>query len=399
MWWIILWILAFVVLVILHEFWHFTAAKKSWVKVKEFWLWLPPKITTLWKDKSWTEYTLNRIPLGWFVQLKWEDWLNDEENKDKDSFVKAKLRKKLIIVLAWVAMNVLTAWVIFTISFSIWMKPMSVLPEWYLWIYSESFITPTITFLEKQGFISWDITDWDLIVTQVLEESIAQKVWIQSWAIIKSINNTEISQKNLTSILEEISNTKNNKISYILSWELEEKIWEFNCWEDCKLWIVYNTTLWDFEIKTIKFPIHKAMLVALKEIGAEWNLTMDNLKRIWWLFKQWEAKEAISSLSWPVAIVKVWQVLFENLWFLSFLWFAGMISVALAIMNVLPIPALDWWRFWTLIIQKVFRIKEEKFSQVEWYVNRVFFRFLMIIWIIIILKDLTFWWVHIPFFS
>ena len=399
MWWIILWILTFVILVILHEFWHFTAAKKSWVQVKEFWLWLPPKITTLWKDKSWTEYTLNRIPLWWFVQLKWEDWTNSEENKAPDSFVKAKLRKKLIIVLAWVAMNILTAWVIFTISFSIWMQPMSVLPEGYMWIYSESYITPTVTFLEKQWFISWDIVDWDIIVTQVLEDSIAENLWLQTWSTIKSINWIEISQKNLTTTLEEISNKENNKITYILSWETEEKIWEFNCWEDCKLGIVYSTTPWNFEVKTIKFPLWKAMIVALHEIYAEWNLTMDNLKRIWWLFKHWEAKEAISSLSWPVAIVKVWQVLFENLWFLSFLGFAGMISVALAIMNVLPIPALDWWRFRTLIIQKVFRIKEEKFSQVEWYVNRVFFRFLMLIGIVIIIKDLTFWWIHIPFFS
>jgi membrane-associated protease RseP (regulator of RpoE activity) len=64
-----------------------------------------------------------------------------------------------------------------------------------------------------------------------------------------------------------------------------------------------------------------------------------------------------------------------------------MISVALAIMNVLPIPALDWWRFWALIIQKVFRIKEEKFSTVEWYVNWFFFWLLMIIWVIIMIKD------------
>jgi membrane-associated protease RseP (regulator of RpoE activity) len=68
-------------------------------------------------------------------------------------------------------------------------------------------------------------------------------------------------------------------------------------------------------------------------------------------------------------------------------------------MNVLPIPALDWWRFWTLIIQKVFRIKEEKFSKVEWYVNRVFFRLLMLIGIIIIIKDLSFWGINIPFFN
>lgn len=399
MWWIILWILTFIILVVLHELGHFTAAKKSWVHVKEFWLGLPPKITTLWKDKSWTEYTLNRIPLGWFVQLKWEDWENSEENKDPDSFVKAKLWKKLIIVLAGITMNFITAWVLFTISFSIGMQPMSVLPDGYLWIYSESYITPSLSFLEKEGFISWNIIEWNIIVSQVVEGWIAESFWLQSWSIITSINWTDLKQSNIQQIISSLTNTRGNTITYKIDENSEEKDWVFNCWDDCKLGIVYNTTLWDFELKTIKYPLWKAMLVALKEIKAEWNLTMDNLKRIGGLFKKWEAKEAISSLSWPVAIVKVWQVLFENLGFLSFLWFAGMISVALAIMNVLPIPALDWWRFWTLIIQKVFRIKEEKFSKVEWYINRVFFWLLMLIWIIIIIKDLSFWGINMPFFN
>jgi membrane-associated protease RseP (regulator of RpoE activity) len=56
-----------------------------------------------------------------------------------------------------------------------------------------------------------------------------------------------------------------------------------------------------------------------------------------------------------------------------------MISVALAIMNILPIPALDGGRFWALIIQKVFRFKEENFFSIEAWVDTIFFWFLMII--------------------
>ena len=399
MWWIILWILAFIVLVILHELWHFTAAKKSWVKVKEFWLWLPPKVTTLWKDKSWTEYTLNWIPLGWFVQLKWEDWADNEENSDPDSFIKAKMWKKLIIVLAWVIMNCITAWVLFTISFTAGMKPMWVLPDWYLWLYSESYVSPSISFLQKQWFISWEVVNWDIIVTSVIWWWVADKLWFQTWTVIKSINWIEISQKNLAETLESISNTTGNAIAYSFSWDTADNQAEFDCWDDCKLWIVYNTTAWDFEVLEIKYPFHKAMLAAFHEIKAEWDFTMDNLARIWSLIVDWKWTQAINSLSWPVAIVKVWQVMFENLWFFSFLAFVWMISMALAIMNVLPLPALDWWRFWAIIIQKLFRIKEEKFSIVEWYVNSVFLILLLIIWVLIMIKDTTFWWVNIPFFN
>ena len=111
---IVLWILFFMLLVVLHEFGHFLAAKKSGVKVKEFWIGIPPKICTFWKDKSGTEYTLNWIPLGGFVSLKWDDTEQTIESKDKDSFQKAKLWKKVIIILAGVAMNLLIAFVIFT---------------------------------------------------------------------------------------------------------------------------------------------------------------------------------------------------------------------------------------------------------------------------------------------
>ena len=397
--WIILWILAFIVLIIVHEFWHFMAAKKSWVNVKEFWLWLPPKIKTLRKDKSWTEYTINWIPLGWFVQLKWEDWTNDEEIHDKDSFMSAKLWKKLIIVLAWITMNFITAWLIFTICFSFWVKPMRVLPEWLLGIYSESYITPTITFLQKEWLTKGEFWNWEVLIEQVIENWVADNLWIREWTKIVSINDIAIDQKNLTSTLDSLENTKDNKIVYTLSWSSEEIEWNFECWDNCKLWIVYNTLPWDFEVLEIKYPVWKAAYVALKEIKGEWNLTMDTLKMIGNKIWNWKIKEAFSTLSWPVAIVKVWQVQYESAWFLSFFAFIGMISVALAIMNLLPIPALDWWRFRGLIIQKVFNIDEKKYFNAEWYVNWFFFWALMIFWIIIMIKDTQFWWLNIPFFN
>jgi regulator of sigma E protease len=80
--------------------------------------------------------------------------------------------------------------------------------------------------------------------------------------------------------------------------------------------------------------------------------------------------------------------------------FAGMISLALAIFNMLPIPALDGGRALWVIIQKVFRFSKEKYFNIEWYINTVFFILLMVLGIYIILKDLVvFRWIHIPFFG
>jgi hypothetical protein len=53
----------------------------------------------------------------------------------------------------------------------------------------------------------------------------------------------------------------------------------------------------------------------------------------------------------------------------------------------LPIPALDWWRTLSVIIQKVFWLKKEKYFTIEWYVNTVFFIILMWLGILIIYND------------
>jgi regulator of sigma E protease len=75
-----------------------------------------------------------------------------------------------------------------------------------------------------------------------------------------------------------------------------------------------------------------------------------------------------------------------------------MISLALAIFNILPIPALDWGRFLWVLIQWIGKIKPEKYFNIEWYINLVFFVLLMGLGIYILLKDLVrFRDISIPF--
>ncbi len=401
--WIILWILVFIVLVILHELGHFTAAKKSGVQVKEFWLWMPPKICTLWKDKSGTEYTLNWLPFGGFVSLKGEDGTDTKENRDSDSFVKAKLWKKLIIISAGVIMNFFVAWIIFSSLFLIGTKPMSVLPDDFQGIYSESYLMPSLSFLKNEGFLSGDLKDSGIVVEEVLSWSIAEKIGLKSWSVLVDINGTAVSSLTINKVLSKLSNTEWNTIRFAEGIEhssVEEKT--FDCEKDCKLGIVFHQE-GDLEVLPIKFWIGGAMLAGLKEIQAERNLTMTSLWRIGkqlFSFNANDTKSALNQLTWPVGAVKFGEKLLEEFWFLIFLGFGGMLSLALAIFNVLPIPALDGGRFWAVILQKLLRIKDEKFASVEGWVNFVFFWALMLLGVVIILKDLIFWrGVKIPFIS
>ena len=83
-----------------------------------------------------------------------------------------------------------------------------------------------------------------------------------------------------------------------------------------------------------------------------------------------------------------------------YLAFGGMISLGLAIFNLLPIPALDGGRAVGVLIQSIFGLKPEKYFNIEGYLNMLVFWLMMGLGIYIILLDLVrFWGVKIPFFS
>jgi membrane-associated protease RseP (regulator of RpoE activity) len=98
-------------------------------------------------------------------------------------------------------------------------------------------------------------------------------------------------------------------------------------------------------------------------------------------------KEAINSLAWPVWAVWMGKIIYDMWWWLSYLWFAAMLSLALAIFNVLPIPVLDWWRAIWMILQKITRIKPKKFFVWEYYVDMIFMYLLLLLGLIIAIKD------------
>lgn len=386
------------ILVVLHELWHFIASRKSWVKVLEFWIWIPPKICKLWKDKKWTEYTANVIPLWWFCRLKWEDPTDTADFTAPDSFMSASFRKKIIILLWWVTANFLIARVIFTTVFSIWTQPISVLPENAIKWESESLLMPTYSYLQEKWFLTWEEINVPLIVDAISPWSLAEELEIQTWDIFNTINWVQVNAWNVWSVLKWLIG---QDVTIDLIRDGVQSQVSTHCPEtNCVLWIAF-TTSWTLMLNEIKFPVHKAMLMSFKEIWAQWKLTFSAL---WTLGKSlisfnWSnIKDSLNSLSWPVWVIKVWEKFIENWARILYLAFAWMISLALAIFNILPIPALDWGRVVWVIIQKVFRIKPEKYFVWEWYVNTVFFVLLMLLWVYIILKDLAVYrWISIPF--
>lgn len=101
------------VLVVLHEFGHFIAAKAFGIKVLEFGIGFPPKAMTYFR-KGDTEYTLNWLPIGGFVRL-----LGEEDPTDPRSLAAAPRWKRLTVMFAGVFMNLILAILLLAVGFMV----------------------------------------------------------------------------------------------------------------------------------------------------------------------------------------------------------------------------------------------------------------------------------------
>ena len=104
-----------VVLIVVHELGHFFAAKFFKVKVEEFGIGYPPRAFLLGVRKG-TEYTLNWIPFGGFVRLFGD---GAHGTPGLGSLASAARSKQAIIIVAGVAMNVVIAWVFFVSAYTL----------------------------------------------------------------------------------------------------------------------------------------------------------------------------------------------------------------------------------------------------------------------------------------
>lgn len=118
----IVFFLVFSVLVLIHEWGHFYAARKSGIKVEEFGIGMPPRI---WgKKKGETIYSVNWIPFGGFVRLLGEDASDPKALKDKRSFAAKPPRLRILVVTAGVLMNFLLAYLLLTFGFIFGIQPL-----------------------------------------------------------------------------------------------------------------------------------------------------------------------------------------------------------------------------------------------------------------------------------
>ena len=121
-------ILAFIfvigVLVFVHELGHYLAARLAGVKVEEFGMGYPPRLAKLFRFQG-TDFTLNWIPYGGFARLKG----TDDGDRAPDAFDAASPLNRTFILLAGVGMNLLVAIVCFAVTYRAGVPVSAGLPE------------------------------------------------------------------------------------------------------------------------------------------------------------------------------------------------------------------------------------------------------------------------------
>src|SRR3990167_8312272 len=116
---VISFIIILALLVLVHEWGHFFAARKFGCKVEEFGFGFPPRIFGKRLKKygpNGTLYSFNWIPLGGFVKIKGEQ---GESRDDSDSFAHKKPWQRALILGGGVLMNVVLAFVLLSIGFGV----------------------------------------------------------------------------------------------------------------------------------------------------------------------------------------------------------------------------------------------------------------------------------------
>jgi len=370
---IIIFIIILLVLVVSHEFGHFIVAKFNNIRVDEFSFGFPPKI---WGKKiGETTYNINALPLGGYVKIYGQgsdDFPGQNSGEaitevDKERSFKHKPRYvQALVLLAGVVMNFLVAWLLLSVGF------MSGLPT------SVSAVPKGAT-VQNQA----------LTITSVLTNSPAAKAGIKTGDKIISLDTPTDSTKLLSSTLgtENVQNFVKNhngekvNISIIrgkipMSLTVVPEIGKSS--DIAMIGISMDI------IGTLRLPIYTAVWEGLKlsaDVFAQTVVGFYNL-----IHGVFTGHANISSLTGPVGIVGVVGDA-AKFGFVYLLSFTALISINLAVINLVPFPALDGGQLLFLLIEKVkgSRIK----PQIANMVNTVGFGLLMLLMVMITYHDIV----------
>jgi regulator of sigma E protease len=361
-------------LVVVHELGHAIAARRNGVVVEEFGIGFPPKA---WgkKLKNGVLFTINWLPLGGFVKLQGE---HDAASK-KGDYGAASFWVKTKILLAGVMINWLTAAVIFTVLALVGLP--KIIPNQFM-VTSDSKLTVEPVSIDK-----------------VVEGSPAAKAGLKNDDRIVSLDGVAIDNAGLLPQLTKERAGKTVEVEYIRQNIQKVKV-TLNTEQNSSKGYLGLTPRQD-KASTI----HATWSAPLVGIGTtaqlSW-LTLEGLGKMLASLGQGlvsmlslddtvrtqgskEIDGVAAGVAGPVGIIGILLPSAVNAGIVPLLLMAAILSLSLAIMNILPIPALDGGRFYTMAVFRL--LKKPLTKELEEKINAIGFTILMGLVVLVTIAD------------
>ncbi|OGD92135.1 hypothetical protein A3D81_01970 [Candidatus Curtissbacteria bacterium RIFCSPHIGHO2_02_FULL_40_17] len=361
---ILVFIVILSILVLLHELGHFLMAKRAGIGVEEFGLGLPPRI---WGKKiGETIYSVNWLPFGGFVRLVGEDPLDKNVNA-KNSFYQKSILQRSLVVVAGVVSNFILAVVIF-----------------YIVVFALGFKVSVPLLIEhKFKFVN---ETRQVFVVDVSVNSAADKAGIKNGDSIIKVDGGNISSiselqsiirssegKVLILTLENPVNNKTREVAATPAFSQQLKVPALGVGLGELVVLNYQT----LSQKVFSGFIHSYNTIdySIKVFG----------QLIGFAVRERDITPVSEGVSGPVGIAQITSQA-VSLGAVSTLQLMGLLSLNLAILNILPIPALDGGRFFFIIVEAITR--RRVYPKVEKWAHSVGFALLLALIVLITYNDI-----------
>lgn len=352
---VILFFVVIFVLILVHEFGHFWMAKKTDMRVDEFGIGFPPKVASIKKGE--TEYSFNLLPIGGFVKIFGEDSIsvesspsdstaggNQSERSEADqgvasssarihpdysrSFIAKTPLQQSLVLIAGVTMNMLFAWLLFIIVFAIGV--------------------PTV--VDEASATA----EARLVVSEVLTDSPAEKAGLPRGAVITNLSSGNESDQilNVSSFQAFTEDRPDQTLEVTYTYAGEEKT----------VSVIPTTGLVTTTpdrpvigialamIDVVAEPLPMAVIEGTKQTVKTLVAVTVGISKL--VYDTLLLQADLSGVAGPVGIVGLVEEA-SQFGLTSLLLFTALISVNLAVINLLPFPALDGGRLLFVAIEVV----------------------------------------------
>ncbi len=351
---IIVFILIFSILVIVHEFGHFAAARRAGVKVEEFGLGLPPRL--FGKKKGETLYSINAIPFGGFVKLKGE---GGEEIDDPDSLQSKTYGQKALIMAAGVLMNFLLGYVLLMVG---------------MWMGMSTLVSDPKPFITDSAQV-----DARVVVLQVEVNSPADKAGVKAGDILLSVDGKPLK------FVEDLQGELAGKDQATVLVRRDDADIPLQVGTKIENGRQIMGVLADEQVRKAHFTWWKVPYIALLDL---WAILVAVAISVGSFFGNLITSGSIDeSISGPVGIASITATAVK-LGFLSVLQLTIFLSINLGLINLFPFPALDGGRLLFLGAELIAGGRKLQ-PKVENAIHNVGFLLLLILILFVTYRDIV----------